>query len=429
MVAKTDKPTAGEKTNAAQDGPAEVDPADDAVAAETAGVDSASGVREVTNAEAGAETASDGAVEAAPEPEQARNPAAAVPPARGSAVAGLSLLVALLALGLSAWLFYLSRLSAVEPDSDAELRIELRAELAAHTQQAEQATASERRRLQDASAELQRGLQQELRALRSSNEEQFNSLQAALARQRQNLLEYTTTDRSDWMLAEAEYLLRLANQRIIMAGDTRSAIALLGSADSILLELDDSELHPVRAAVAADLAALRAVPQVDVEGTWLRLQALIGEVDRLVLFVLPEAPPDAAPVAEGGWEKRLEQGFRAALEKVSNYVVITQRDAAYKPMLSPQWEGMVRQNLRMLLEQARAALLSGNQMLYRQSLKNTQHWLNEFFSLKESGVSALDAELQDLLKVIVGREYPDIHGSLAALKSIINTRHMVAKGQ
>jgi uroporphyrin-3 C-methyltransferase len=348
-------------------------------------------------------------------------------PARGGALSGLALLLALLALGLSGWLFYLTRMPAVEPDAGAEP--DLRAELSARLQQAEQAAAGDRAQLEESRAELQRTLQREIQALRSSNEDQFNSLQASQNSQRQRLLEYTTTERSDWMLAEAEYLLRLANQRLIMAADTRSAIALLGSADTILRELEDSELYPVRAAIARDLAALRAVPQVDVEGTWLRLQALIGEVDQLVLFELPEAAVIEAPVAEGTWEQRLEQGFRAALANISRYVVVTRRDAPYKPMLSPQWEGMVRQNLRMLLEQARAALLSGNQLLYQQSLENTRRWLNEFFSLKESGVSALDAELADLLDVSIGQEYPDINSSLSALKTVVNTRHMVAEGQ
>ena len=363
----------------------------------------------------------------AEENKEAASPTVDAAPARGGALAGLSLVVALLALAASGWLYYVSQFRATETEPDPSAG--LREELGAHIRQAGQAAVEERRQLDEFTADLQASLQQELRLLRSANEEQFNSLQAALTSQRRRLLEYTTTDRSDWMLAEGEYLLRLANQRIIMASDTASAIALLGSADSILLELDAPELYPVRAVIARDLAALRAVPRVDVEGTWLRLQALIGEIDRLVLFELPGAPNDPAPVAADSWEQRLQQGFSAALGKVSNYVLVTTRDAPYRPALSPQWEGMVRQNLRMLLEQARAALLSGNQVLYQHSLENTRRWLNEFFSLKESGVSALDAELEELLQLSVGQDYPDINGSLLALKAVINSRHMIAEDQ
>ena len=59
-----------------------------------------------------------------------------------------------------------------------------------------------------------------------------------------------------------------------MTEDVDSAIALLGSADEVLRQLDDTDLLAAREAITRDLAALRAVPAVDVEGTWLRLQAL-----------------------------------------------------------------------------------------------------------------------------------------------------------
>jgi uroporphyrin-3 C-methyltransferase len=352
-------------------------------------------------------------------------PAEAEAPARRNVLAGLAFILSLIALGVSAWLYYLSYIAAPAPEPDSG--IDVRAELNAHAQKLSQAAASERQSLRDSATELQRGLQQELQSLRQMHEDSYQELKAAQTSQRQRLLAYATTDRSDWMLAEAEYMLRLASQRVIMTGDTRSAIALMSAADDILLELDDSELYPVRAAIATDLATLRAQPQIDVEGTWLRLQALIGRVDTLMLFTLPTAAVSKPPPAEG-WKQRLAQGFRAALDKVSGYVVITSRDAPYKPVLSPQWEGMVRQNLRMLLEQARAALLSGNQTLYQHSLENTRHWLNEFFSLEESGVSALDSELEDLSTITVSQQYPDINGSLSALKTLINTRHMVAEG-
>ena len=94
-----------------------------------------------------------------------------------------------------------------------------------------------------------------------------------------------------------------------------------------------------------------------------------------------------------------------------------------------QLEDHVHSNFRRARwEQARAALLSGNQRLYTQSLENTRRWLNEFFSLQESGVSALDAELAGLLTLSVGREFPDINDSLSALKTVVNARHMVEEG-
>ena len=122
----------------------------------------------------------------------------------------------------------------------------------------------------------------------SSQAQTVESLAAQLVDVRAELARFGANDRESWLLAEAEYLLRLANQRLIMAGDAASAQALLSSADNILRELDDAGLHEVRGAVADDLAAVRAVPQVDVEGIYLRLSALVEQAGKLVIFQLPE---------------------------------------------------------------------------------------------------------------------------------------------
>ena len=59
------------------------------------------------------------------------------------------------------------------------------------------------------------------------NPTQLEQLEASLALQRQEITRFGATDRKDWLLAEVEYLLRLVNQRLIMAGDVVAAAALL----------------------------------------------------------------------------------------------------------------------------------------------------------------------------------------------------------
>ena len=60
-------------------------------------------------------------------------------------------------------------------------------------------------------------------------------------------------------------------------------------------------MHEVRGAVAADLAAVRAVPRVDVEGIYLRLGALVEQAGKLVIFQLPEQEraPEQQPATPG----------------------------------------------------------------------------------------------------------------------------------
>lgn len=255
----------------------------------------------------------------------------------------------------------------------------------------------------------------------------IDSIQSLIDDHRQRLLELSTTDRKDWLLAEVEYLLRLANQRVLMAKDVIAAQALLRSADNILVEIKDVNMHSLRAALAADMAALRAAGDTDIQGTYLRLQALIGEIENLHLFVLPEAP--AAKIKEEDnqdWRGRLNLGIEAALNKFSKYVTIRHREEVYSPALGPEWEGVVRQNLRMMLEQAQSALLSGNVELYSLSLEKSRHWVGRYFSFNEAAVAALSAELNSLLAVNVAPTLPDISSSLLAVKNKLDQKHQVS---
>jgi uroporphyrin-3 C-methyltransferase len=87
----------------------------------------------------------------------------------------------------------------------------------------------------------------------------------------------------EWQLAEVEYLLRIANHRILMERDVSAALRLLEAADAILLELDDFAVFQVRAALADEILALGNVRGNDVQGIYLRLEAIKGRMDDLPL--------------------------------------------------------------------------------------------------------------------------------------------------
>jgi len=258
---------------------------------------------------------------------------------------------------------------------------------------------------------------------------QIERLESSLEVQREEIARFGATDRKDWLLAEAEYLLRLANQRLIMAGDVVAATALLANADSILRELDEAAMHEARAAVAADLAALRAVPEVDMEGLYLRLAALAEQVDALVIFELPDAEGALEQAVAEDWQARLGQGYDQALAKLSDYIVVRRRDVPYEALMDPQWERLVRQNMRMLLEQAQVALLSGNQVLFRESLKRAGHWVEQFFEVDEAGSRALAGEIASMSQQTVAVKIPDVSRSLTALDAAVARRLQLEGGQ
>lgn len=273
------------------------------------------------------------------------------------------------------------------------------------------------------------GLKTELGKQSASVSRRLDAVETQLAAQQKELARFSASDRESWLLAETGHLLRLANQRLVMAGDPVAAQALLNSADSVLRELDDPNLHAVRAAVARDVAALRAVPKVDVEGIYLRLAALIEQADRLVIFQFPAQAAAPAPEAAEDWRGRLRQGYQAALSKLSDYIIIRRRDVPMQALMDPQWEGLVRQNLRMLLEQAQVALLSGNQALYVASLEQAQQWVLQF---KDSDTAAADAiltQVKQLASLTIQIPQPNISRSQHALDAAIEQRAQAGGGE
>lgn len=351
-------------------------------------------------------------------------------------VATLALLLVLALAGAAAWLLMeaqrreaalLDRLALVEAvterevmdagEQQAQLR-ELNASLESELQGS----------LREGLSELEPQLATQSERLRELSSE-LEQLDNQVSAHGEELARYSASDRESWLLAEVEYLLRLANQRLIMTGDVESAQALLRSADSILKQLDDLRLHGVRRAVASDLAALRAIPRLDTEGLYLRLSALAEEAQALSIFELPEAEKRLQQAPADNWRQRLQQGFDAALQKLSDYIIIRRRDVPMRALMDPQWEGLVRQNLRMLLEQAQVALLSGNARLYRESLERARHWVDQFSDSDAQRARAMDAELEQLAGETVTSELPDISSSLRAFDEALARRERDAAAQ
>jgi uroporphyrin-3 C-methyltransferase len=162
-----------------------------------------------------------------------------------------------------------------------------------------------------------------------------------------------------WMLSEAESLLRLARQRLLLARDVRSATGLLVSVDDLLSQLNDPAVFAVREALANDLAALQGVREVDLPGLYTQLGELVERVLGLEIkadgkgqaFVMPDP---VEPAEAAGWLDRLKN-------RVDRYFVITRSDAGPIPVLTPEQAWVIKQAQALRLEQARLALLKGQQ--------------------------------------------------------------------
>ncbi len=262
------------------------------------------------------------------------------------------------------------------------------------------------------------------RSARDQLAARLSELQNRVEIQQQQLTTLAAADHSDWQLTEAEYLLQLANQRLMFGGDPKTALEQLLGADNILHNIDDSGLLPTRAALAKDIAALKAVDVVDTDGIYFELEAVAAQVQQLRLIEPVEIKDETpAPASDNATlTERLQTGLRAALHKLYELVQIRRRDEPYKPLLAPQYEAALQQNLKLAFEQAQVALLMSNQKLYEHSLTKARDWVTTYYTVDEHATQAVVAQIDELIAKHVEMTLPDISESRRELKAYIKMR-------
>ena len=249
---------------------------------------------------------------------------------------------------------------------------------------------------------------------------QMQNIELRVNAQGKRLVELSSTTRSDWLLAEAEYLARLAKQRLQTERSVKSPLALLESIDAILTQIDDPTLLAARTAVAEDITSLRLVSDVDREGIYLELQALAANIEILTLVELDEP----AVLAEKPVEI-MDNTQLSVLDKflmdLSGLIRIRQRQNPIEPMLQPEEQRIVRRNMQMIFEQAQVALLREEQRIYQATLEKAQNYLQRFFQSNTS-TEAVSRRLAVLLETSIIQQLPDIHRSLDAIQSLLLMR-------
>lgn len=249
------------------------------------------------------------------------------------------------------------------------------------------------------------------------------------------LLEAGNRTRTDWLLAEAEYLLRIANQRLQVEKDYRGALSALKAADDVLEKTDDPGSYPVRKQVAQEILSLKSVAGVDKTGLYLQLEAAIDSIGKLSDSALAmDASADYTQTMSQDPDKTdergaLAKGWAQIKGTLSEAIAIRRLDEPVKPLLSPDQSAYVRLNMRLMLEEAQLAVLRGNQTLYNQALKKATDWLNTWYDGSHSKVVGLRDTLGELSGKDINPELPDISQSLTLLKARLEGRLNATSGE
>ncbi len=273
--------------------------------------------------------------------------------------------------------------------------------------------------LRNAIDAVQSNVSAELNNLRrqlANSESQLASTQARLAQVSEEPV-------ADWKLGEAQYLLGLANQKLQLEGDISGALLLLQQSDSALLAAESSIVLPVREAIASHLQNLRAVQPVDRDGIYLRIDALVQQVEEINLL---------SSMRESFTNRRLESSepvevtateygiVNATVEFLSSVFVWRQWEDSPEAMLMPGQDGIIKQNIALSLEQAKLAVLRRDQQLYTRALSQATDSLQRYDVTATAPGLALMEEISALSMITVEPALPDLGETLDQLSTLVS---------
>jgi len=233
--------------------------------------------------------------------------------------------------------------------------------------------------------------------------------------------------RGKHLLDEAEFLIRLANQRLLVERSPKGAQSLLESADQVLAKFDDPGLLALRKTLAENTAALRGTAIIDREGIFLRIGTLSDLVKTFSALpahgldladVVDELAPadEATTVLEEPWYQDLWQNIRQATEGfVDRHFHVRSLEQPLAPFMSIDREVQLRQSLLIVLGNAQQAVLREEASIYRASLARAEKDIAQYFAANDD-TRALIEQLQALQSEAVQQDLPDISASLYALR-------------
>lgn len=239
-----------------------------------------------------------------------------------------------------------------------------------------------------------------------------------------------TRNRLEWALTETEQLLVIANNRLQLARDTHSALAALRAADQQLQQLTSPKLLPVRRELAREISLVESLDKTDISGITLRLATLADTVERLPLALdlrLREYAQDKTPgkegdaqiaAAESGWKRTA----RSLWQDILSLVRIRDNLESQRPLLPPEQQYFLRENLRLMLYGAQQALLQGSVATYQQNLKTAQRLVKDYYDVNSQAVVMMQSELGKLQTTKIVTDMPDITASLATLRRLSGRR-------
>jgi len=232
---------------------------------------------------------------------------------------------------------------------------------------------------------------------------------------------------SDWLLHEAEYLIRIAARTLWLEHDTNAAIGLLKDADARLTELNDPAFLPVRETIHQDIKSLEVMPKLETDEVVLALMVMNKQVSQLPLAIVDlekegekEANLDLSDDIND-WQTNLAKTWQKFL---NDFIRVRQRSGSIEPLMSPQQQENLKQNLSLKIQLSLWAASERKGDIYQKTLVDIQQWLNDFFDMESSINQHFAKTLTDLQQKQVNYDYPSELASLTSIRTTLRNQQV-----
>ncbi|MFY2739623.1 uroporphyrinogen-III C-methyltransferase [Pseudocitrobacter faecalis] len=251
----------------------------------------------------------------------------------------------------------------------------------------------------------------------------------ALAKQldevQQKVAAISGTDAKTWLLAQSDFLVKLAGRKLWSDQDVTTAAALLKSADASLADMNDPSLISARRAITEDIASLGAVSQVDYDGIILKVNQLANQVDNLRLADnnTDDSPMDAdsdeLSTSIGEWRVNLQKSWQNFMD---SFITIRRRDETAVPLLAPNQDIYLRENIRSRLLVAAQAVPRHQEETYKQALDNVSTWVRAYYDTDDATTKSFLDDVDKLSQQSITMNVPETLQSQPILEKLMQTR-------
>jgi uroporphyrin-3 C-methyltransferase len=275
-------------------------------------------------------------------------------------------------------------------------------------------------------------LEQKLQQLQRDVEQQANyqqRLQQVETQQQQLTSAYKTLyqrtrksgDAEDWSIAEINYLLQVAQQRLRLEHDVETALLALKAADERLQKAGPLFLA-VREQLTKDIQILSQLKIPDLSGMILKLGQFSNQATQLPLLQGLQGLPTEEKVVSQKSDKPHANDWsdigEAVWQELQKLVIIRRNNQLENGLLSVEQRSLISDMLRLKLENAKTLLLAKKTALFHQELKDIVNWLERYYDQQDIQVSSLVVELKNMQQIQLIPTIPDISQTLAALQKI-----------